>query len=291
MSQNMPPAEVGVDAELVAGLLSDQWPDWTGQAPVLFANGWDNTLFRVGESHIVRLPRRSLAAQLVKNEAKWLPLLAPRLPIPIPAPVLAGNPGRGFPWSWNVVPWLPGRSVAESQSLDSKSAAIEMAAFLTALHHPAPEEAPSNPFRGGPLSERDSGFRERVQLLNPSPSVLELWDELSSSPAHSGPAVWLHGDLHPHNLLERDGSLSAVIDFGDITAGDPATDLAVAWMLSPTAVPVVREAYGDEDPSLWRRARAWALHFSLVYLLNSDDNPTMRGIGERTLQAVLEDPV
>ena len=44
-------------------------------------------------------------------------------------------------------------------------------------------------------------------------------------------AVWIHGDLHPGNLLVRDGRLSGVLDFGDVTAGDPATDLSVGWML------------------------------------------------------------
>ncbi|MER7151067.1 phosphotransferase [Streptomyces lydicus] len=41
----------------------------------------------------------------------------------------------------------------------------------------------------------------------------------------------LHGDLHPANILVDRGRIRAVIDFGDITSGDPATDLSVAWML------------------------------------------------------------
>jgi len=35
------------------------------------------------------------------------------------------------------------------------------------------------------------------------------------------------------NILVDDGQVSGVIDFGDMTAGDPAGDLSVAWMLLP----------------------------------------------------------
>ena len=69
----------------------------------------------------------------------------------------------------------------------------------------------------------------------------------------SGPPVWIHGDLHPCNLLVTDGRLSAVLDFGNLTAGDPATDLSVAWM----------------------RARGWGLALGLAYLAHSRDNADM----------------
>ena len=64
-------------------------------------------------------------------------------------------------------------------------------------------------------------------------------------PTWAGPPLWLHGDLHPSNMLTHDGRLSAVIDFGDITSGDPATDLALAWMMFDAAErDVFREAAG-----------------------------------------------
>lgn len=103
--------------------------------------------------------------------------------------------------------------------------------------------------------------------------------------------MWLHGDLHPANLLVCEGELAAVIDFGDLCGGDPATDLAIAWMLfdEPGRVGFF-EAYDGADAATVMRARGWALALSLVYLASSADNAVMRAIGERTLDAVLADP-
>ena len=70
----------------------------------------------------------------------------------------------------------------------------------------------------------------------------------------SGPPLWLHGDLHPANILvDATGHLRAVLDFGDLTAGDPATDLAVAWLaFEPEARAAFRRA-GDRGDGHRRR--------------------------------------
>src|SRR6185312_4219062 len=104
----MPAAEVDVSADLVRRLLADQHPD-LARLPVEFlANGWDNELYWVGDALVARLPRRALGAQIIKNEQRWLPELAPRLPLPIPYPERTGAPACGYPYSWSVVPYLPG---------------------------------------------------------------------------------------------------------------------------------------------------------------------------------------
>ena len=85
----------------------------------------------------------------------------------------------------------------------------------------------------------------------------------------------------------HDGQLSGVIDFGDLTAGDPAADLSVAWMLLPADChQVFRDCAGASDAS-WARAAGWALTLGLVYLAHSADNPQLAAVGERTLSAVL----
>ena len=102
-----------------------------------------------------------------------------------------------------------------------------------------------------------------------------------------------HGDLHPANILVHRGRISGVIDFGDITAGDPAADLSVAWMLPPADCRgAFRDAYraasghADSDDT-WARARGWALALSLAFLAHSADNPLIAAIGHRTIGAVL----
>ena len=234
----MPAAEVEVSADLVRRLLADQHPD-LARLPVEFlANGWDNELYRVGDELVARLPRRALGAQIITNEQRWLPGLAPRLPLPIPYPERTGVPGCGYPYSWSVVPYLPGAPAAQASSFDPARAAAAIGGFLGALHVLAPADAPANPFRGVPLAERADTFAANLALLTGQVdrnAVLRAWDAALAAPGYDGPPVWLHGDLHPANILVDDGQVSGVIDFGDITAGDPASDLSVAWMLLPAA--------------------------------------------------------
>jgi aminoglycoside phosphotransferase (APT) family kinase protein len=289
----MPAAEVDVDEEFVQALLAAQHPDLAGLPLRLLANGWDNVSYRLGTDLVVRLPRREVAAVLMKHEQRWLPILAPRLPLPIPAPVRIGRPQGTYPWSWSVVPWQPGRIAATTAIADPAAEARRLGAFMAALHRPAPADAPVNPVRGGPLGERAFAFEERLERLGAaveSAAVRDRWEESVAAAPWSGPPVWLHGDLHTANLLVDGGALSAVIDFGDITGGDPATDLAVAWMVfEPDDRVTLRQECGTSDDDTWRRARGWALHLALAYLAHSADNALMAGIGRRALDAVLAD--
>jgi aminoglycoside phosphotransferase (APT) family kinase protein len=301
----MPAADVEVSADLVRRLLAGQHPD-LARLPVEFlANGWDNELYRVGDERVARLPRRALGAQIIKNEQRWLPGLAPRLPLPIPYPERTGEPAHGYPYSWSVVPYLPGVPAAQASSLDPASAAVAVGGFLGALHIPAPADAPANPFRGVPLAERAGSFAANLTLLTGlagqvhlgRDAVLGVWDAALAAPGYDGPPLWLHGDLHPANILVDDGQVSGVIDFGDITAGDPASDLAVAWMLLPpgcqdsfwSAYQAAGGAGGRADDTLRARARGWALNFAIVFLAHSEDNPVLRDVGRHTLRTVLED--
>jgi aminoglycoside phosphotransferase (APT) family kinase protein len=314
-ANRMPAAEVEVSADLVRRLLAEQHPD-LARLPVEFlANGWDNELYRVGDGLVARLPRRALGAEILKNEQRWLPGLAPRLPLPIPYPERTGIPACGYPYSWSVVPYLPGVPAAQASWFDPAAAAAAVGGFLGALHVPAPADAPANPFRGVPLAERAGTFAANLALLTGQAdqdhagrdhagrdhvdrgTVLRVWDAALAAPGYDGPPVWLHGDLHPANILVNDGQVSGVIDFGDITAGDPATDLSAAWMLLPlgchagfwSAYQAAGGAGGRADDALRARARGWALNFAIVFLAHSEDNPVLAETGRRTLSTVLED--
>ena len=297
MANPMPVAEVAVTADLVRRLLAGQHPDLAHLPVEFLANGWDNVMFRVGPELAARLPRRALGAQILVHEQRWLPLLAPRLPLPIPYPERIGHPAHGYPWPWSIVLYLPGEPAATADRLDLPLAADAIAGFLGALHLPAPADAPPNPFRGVPLAQRAENFRKHLDTLAGQvdrAAVLGLWEDALAAPAFAGPPVWLHGDLHPANILVRDGRVTGIIDFGDITAGDPAVDLSVAWMLLPASLAAAfRDAYqayrgaAAADAALWRRARGWALNHALACLANSADNPLINGIGARTLRAVL----
>lgn len=290
--RSMPAAEVVVTAELVRDLIASQHPEFSGLAVRELANGWDNVLFRLGEDLLVRMPRRGLGASLVAREQRWLPALAPALPLAVPAPVRTGEPGPGYPWSWSIVPFAPGRIAAVDPPADPVAAARTLGSFLKALHVPAPPDAPPNPSRGGPLAGRAGTDMVNLDALAgrvDRAAVLRTHRDGVTSSGWQHAPVWLHGDLHPANVIVSDGRVSAVIDFGDLTSGDPATDLAICWMMLPAAARAeFRAAYGHtRDEALWRRTRGWALAFALVYLAHSADHAVMTGIGERTLAAVM----
>ena len=294
----MPAAEVDVSPDLVRRLLAGQQPDLAGLPVTVLTNGWDNLICRLGDGLLVRLPRRAMAAKLVEHEQRWLPVLAPRLPLPIPAPVRAGRPALGYPWPWSVVPYLPGQMAATDPPADLAAAAVSLGGFLAALHVPAAPDAPANPYRGGPLAARRDTDLANLDALGGSVdrgAVLALREAAASAPVWDRPPVWLHGDLHPMNILVDGGAIAAVIDFGDITAGDPATDLSAAWMLLDAGSRAVfQDTYGAAagypvGADTWARARGWALALAVVFLAHSADHPLLAAIGRRTLSAVLGD--
>ena len=290
-----PAAEVDTSPALVTTLLREQHPDLAGLAVAEAANGWDNALFRLGDRLAVRLPRREAAATLVRNEQRWLGLIAERVGVPVPAPVRVGRPGHGYPWYWSVTPWFEGRVAADLPAADRRSLAGPLAAFVTRLHIPAPDGAPPNPVRGVPLPRRHERVVEYLESGRvPHPRDLRaLWERLVDTPAWTGPPLWVHGDLHPANLLvgppADSPGLAAVLDFGDITSGDPATDLALAWMVfDPPGRAAFRAALPAVDAPTWARARAWALVMGTAMAANSSDNPRIATIGHHTLTQVLD---
>lgn len=286
-----PPAEVDIDAALIAALLLEQFPELAGEVRVV-ASGWDNVIARLGPDLCVRVPRRALSAPLVQHEADWLGQLAPALPVDVPTPVAVGEPGLGYPWTWLVCPWFDGRLVTDVAVEERTVIATQLGAFVSALHRPAPEEAPASPWRGIPLSDVEPHVAERLRQISPADAatISAVWSRCLATPPYLGPPIWLHGDLHPLNVLARFDAapaLRAVIDWGDLCCGDPATDLAIAWLAFDERGRAAFRATASRrhplnDP-IWDRALAWAVSLGLLFMLDAEPGTAAHGVGEHLL--------
>ncbi|MEV0328967.1 aminoglycoside phosphotransferase family protein [Micromonospora echinospora] len=273
-------AHVEITAELVRDLLRDQHPDLADRPVRLGARGWDNQLWRLGADLAVRLPWATGSADaLLRKEYAWLPTLAPRLPLPVPVPQRFGEPSERFPRPWLVTTWVPGAPADRVPVTRATDAAETLATFLTALHRPAPGSAPAGRGRGGPLADHAEQFAAGLAdatergLIDAPDAVRAVWHDAVTAPRWTGPARWLHADLHPANVLTADGTFCGVIDFGDLCAGDPAYDLAAGWLLLPDddSTDHFRAAYQPTpDTATLRRARGWAAARALGGILIGD---------------------
>lgn len=292
------PPEVPVGIDIVRGLLEAQHPDLAGLELAHFGNGWDNEILALGDDLLVRMPRRAAAVPFARNEHLWLPRIAAGLPLPVPAAVRLGEPGGGYPWPWSVVPRFPGSAAAVSPPDDQTAAARALASFLRALHVTAPPDAPTNPFRGIPLSDTAGKFDVRRERLAPRLAdegfdvdrLVHAYMSGLDGFAFDGAPKWLHGDLHPGNVLVHGGAVGAVIDWGDLCAGDPACDLQIAWMLfdEPARGEFLASYGADGHLGLAGRARAWAVQSAFVYLDNDEGDPLMTSMGVTTLRRLLD---
>ncbi len=286
-----PPADIATDAALVSQLLAEQHPELL----VRFVRaGWDNALFRLGDRLAVRLPRRESAVSLLVQEQYWLPKLAPTLPVAIPVPQRLGQPSQQYPWPWSIVPWLPGETADQTRLTTVHGQ--QLGQFLRSLHIAAPEHAPYNPFRSVSLGERAAGVEERLARLAKqtavvTPALRSHWHRALHTPMDVAP-TWIHGDLHPHNVLVTATEITGVIDWGDMARGDRATDLAALWMLLET--PRVRQAaidaYGEISAATLARAKGWATVFGVLLLeAGLADGSCFGSIGQTILQRVVQD--
>jgi aminoglycoside phosphotransferase (APT) family kinase protein len=261
--------EIPVDETLVRSLLKAQRPEWAGLPLAPAGAGTENTMYRLGDDLLVRLPRTADKGESLRKEQEWLPRLAPLLSCPIPEPVHAGAPTAAFPPVWSVHRWIDGDQAGPDTVRDWSAFGADLAAFVGELHSidlmGATRTDGLSWYRGGGLEPCDRWIggslddcRTTVGSELDVDALEQLWRAALALPGPFAPHVWLHGDLKPTNLLVREGKLHAVIDFGALSVGFPDAEHSTVWDLPPQA----RQAYWDAlglDDVTWARARAWAI--------------------------------
>ena len=273
-----------IDAGLVHKLLTHQFPQWA-DLPVrpVSPQGWDNRMFCLGKDRVVRLPTTVGYSAQVEKEHHWLPKLAPLLPLAIPAPLVMGQPGDGYPWKWSVYRWIQGEPAQLVNIGNLDDFATRLAGFILALQRIEPAGGPApgahNFYRGGALQTYDGETRRAIAALKgkiDTGAATNVWDTALGTTWGHG-AVWLHGDMSAGNLLVRKGRLRAVIDFGMLAVGDPACDLSIAWTLFSGASRETFHKMLSLDHDTWARGRAWTLWKALIIAAGLSKTSTVEG--------------
>ncbi|MDQ2853153.1 MAG: phosphotransferase, partial [Actinomycetota bacterium] len=264
-----------VSAGLIRDLLREQHADLADLSLREVEGGWGNQMWRLGEDLAVRVQRMNTGPNQHLAERRWLPLLAPRLPLPIPVPVRNGAPSQRFPKMWTVMTWVPGLPLDKGVITRGTHAAEALAEFLLALHVTAPADAPADTAgRAAHPKDCTKGFEYYLDSIDPAAigadeaMIRAVWDDATAASPWDSPPVWVHGDLHPANVITAGGTLAGVVDFEDMLAGDPAVDLAAAWLLLPAeAIAHFFFRYASADEATVRRARGHAVLKSLFLML------------------------
>lgn len=286
-----------IDAVLVRYLVNSQFPQWKDLSisPVALS-GWDNRTFHLGEHMLVRMPSAPEYAFQVEKEHKWLPKLAPFLPLAIPVPLAMGEPANGYPWKWSIYRWLEGDSAASAPVANLSEFATSLARFLVALQSIDSTDGPvpglHSFYRGGPLTNYDAEMRKAIAALKGKIDVdaaVKVWETALATTWHKAP-VWVHGDISVGNLLVKEGRLSAVIDFGQLAVGDPACDLAITWTLFQGESRKAFREILSLDVETWGRGRAWTLWKALIVAAGfTNPNNTESALSWRIIDEVLAD--
>jgi aminoglycoside phosphotransferase (APT) family kinase protein len=290
--------EVDTDVSLVRRLLAAQLPQWADLAiePVTSA-GTEYAIYRLGDDMAVRLPRRPGKTEGLEKEHRWLPVLAPHLPLAVPVPLAKGLPAEGYPCRWSVCRWLEGEEATIERLADPVAAAVDLAGFVAALQRVDATDGPPpgehNFWRGVPLATRDAYTRNAIARLDgvlDTAAATAAWEEALRAPAWDRPPVWIHGDIASDNLLAVRGRLSGVIDFGGLGVGDPACDLIVAWELFSGESRDAYRAALSVDEATWARGRGWALSVALIFIpYYLETNPLGIARSRRIIDEVLAD--
>jgi aminoglycoside phosphotransferase (APT) family kinase protein len=277
--------ELEIDEALVRALLAEQFPEWAALPLArVEPDGTVNVIYRLGGSLSVRLPRREGPEIEDDLEFRWLPFLAPQLPVEIPSPVARGAPGAGYPWYWSIHTWLDGELPTAPLDAD------DVAGFVAALQRIDASGGPDpSGGRGRPLEWRDRFVRDALERVE-APGALELWDRAMRAPEWTGARVWIHADLDRRNVLVRDGRLTGVLDWGGLGLGDPAVDVMVAWKLVAREERDRLRALLDVDDATWLRAQGWVVSQALIALgyYTPETNPALFAEATRWLMEVID---
>jgi aminoglycoside phosphotransferase (APT) family kinase protein len=275
--------EIPIDVPLVRKMVDSQFPDYSA-LPLnrLRESGSTNVLFRLGDDLLVRLPRQPVGSAAIDKEQRWVTEVCHHLPVAVPEIIGLGEPEFGYGERWSIVRWIDGETPDACAPEDPPMAermvlATDLAHVIAALRgvevvESAASDSTLRGYRGRSLADFDKQTRRNIQKCRAIEGLdldldaaLAVWeDALRVRGAYDvEPDRWYHGDLVAENLLLTDVRLTAVLDFGGLSVGDPTIDLHGAWEILDAPAREVFRSRLEVDDAEWSRGRAWALGIAL----------------------------
>jgi len=277
-------AEWEVNEEQARTLVGGQFPQLSSKQVKRLGWGWDNTVFLIGDEYVFRFPRRTIAVGSIRMEGKLLPKLEAYMTIPYPKPLFYGEASDEYPAPFLGYAYVPGDFPIGLTEERRALSAETLAKFLRRLHEFPVQAALKcgvqqdhrNLTDIASRKEKLEGFLSKVvEHLSPEESsVIEAYISRLQKDRVEAVNALIHGDLHFKNMLvNENGIVSGIIDWGDLSVGHPACDLSVAYsFLPPYARGVFFETYGGADEETKLLARLIAVYIPILILMQAVDD-------------------
>ncbi len=287
--------EYQIDEKQARRLIIRQMPDWSDLPITRVASaGTVNHIFRLGDDKVIRMPRTPTNQHGPENLARCLPIFTEELPLQVPKQIGLGWPSNEYPSHWSVLSWITGEPSTRDNLNDLASSAQALGELVGAMRAiPTASNAGAKNYRAGQLSGVDADFRGWLGRLPHDidrDPLLQVWESCLATDEWGGPPTWLHTDLRGDNLMSHGGQLVGVIDWDDVSVGDPAADLLAAWWLFDGETREVFRSAVKADRRDWKRAQGWALHMAVAALpYYSESNPAFVRQARRAIAEILTD--
>lgn len=296
-------AEWEVNEEQARTLIGRQFPQLSSKQVKRLGYGWDNTVFLIGDEYVFRFPRRTIAIGSIRMEGKLLPKLEAYMTIPYPKPFFYGEASDEYPAPFLGYTYVPGDFPIGLTEERRALSAEKLAKFLRRLHEFPVQTALKCGVQKDHRNLTDIASRKvklegfltkMVEHLSSEESVV-IQAYISSLQKERVETVnaLLHGDLHFKNMLvNENGIVSGIIDWGDLSVGHPACDLSVAYsFLPPYARSVFFETYGGANEETKLLAQLIAVYIPVLIFMQAidDGNATIAAEAKSNIMRSLSD--
>lgn len=222
-----------LEHDIARSVILEQFPEFENlKIEYVLKNGHDNTTFRLGDKLSLRFPNAKEYEHSILNERIFLPILQKSISCKIPNQLYLGTPSNLFSLHFGIYEWIEGESANLTDVKNKEIFAKDLAIFLNQLHSVditnAPLPSEKNFYRGGDLKIYEEEFLATLPILQNYFDIKKLTDIwYNARNAICDKRVWIHGDLSVGNILTKQDTLEAIIDFGQMAVGDPSCDLAI----------------------------------------------------------------